>query len=129
MKNTGMNTKTEKIAKIRKYFIENKMFSELRGFNAGVRMFDDNPKHKGMKPVRTQRRLEDGTIETSTKWVPDVPELKKTEAPQQKSEGRAGLPWAAPTYQEIEEAAGGRGRRDPHYGSSGTPSTGGSMGW
>jgi len=29
----------QQINGIRKYFVENKMFSELRGFNAGVRMF------------------------------------------------------------------------------------------
>jgi hypothetical protein len=66
-------TKNEQINNIRAYFIQNRMFSELRGFNAGVRMFDDKPKHEGMRPVRTTRTLPDGTIETSTQWVPIEP--------------------------------------------------------
>jgi hypothetical protein len=33
-----------KIKGIREYFVKNRMFSELRGFNAAVRMFDDKPK-------------------------------------------------------------------------------------
>lgn len=43
----------EKINKIREYFVKNKMFSELRGFNAGVKLFNDNPQLNGSNQVGT----------------------------------------------------------------------------
>lgn len=118
-----MDKKT--IDNIRKYFTEKKMFSELRGFNAGVRMFDDTEKHKGMKPVVTTGRLADGTVYKSTKWVPDVPALEKPSDSQKDDGNGVDLPWGTPSMNRQAFLDAHEGRKS----SGGTSHSGGGVGW
>jgi len=52
-----MASTIQQINGIRKYFVENKMFSELRGFNAGVRIFSNPPNEKLRVAIEASKRI------------------------------------------------------------------------
>jgi hypothetical protein len=92
-------TRNEQINKIRAYLIQNKLFSELRGFNAGVRMFDDKPKPKktGERIPLPKRHMDKG----------DMPQLDSVESYYKRK--KTGAPLTPDECQYIAEMGQGKG--------------------
>jgi hypothetical protein len=115
----------EKIKGIREYFVKNRMFSELRGFNAGVRMFDDNRKSarwilSDMK--NEQRRPTKSEIDSIMYNRLEGDFIEKGYAIQ-------AIEFILDSYPDLKPELQAALDRQKGRASSGTPSSGGSMAW
>lgn len=115
----------ERIDSIRKYFVERKMFSELRGFNAGVRMFNDKRKSarwiiRDMK--NEQRRPTKSEIDSIMYNRLEGDFIEKGYAIQ-------AIEFILDSYPDLKPELQAALDRQKGRGSSGTSHSGGGVGW